>query len=146
MLKGIDPLIGPELLYTLAGMGHGDQLAIVDRNFPAMSTNPRVHRLDGVDVASAMQAVLSLVPLDSFVPSPIECMEIIGRPGVINDVQEEVLLIASTSFGREIEMARLERSQFYARTSEASAVLVTGEGRPFGCFIITKGVLPDFLP
>jgi L-fucose mutarotase len=146
MLKGIDPLVGPELLYTLASMGHGDEIVIVDRNFPALSMNSRVHRLDGVDGVRAATAVFSLLPLDSFIASPLECMEIVGRPGVVNDVQREVLAVASASAKREITMTALERGEFYRRTRSAYAVLATGEDRPFGCFIVTKGVLPDFTP
>jgi L-fucose mutarotase len=146
MLKGVHPLIGPELLFTLASMGHGDEIVIVDRNFPAMSMNSRVHRLDGVDVVSAASAIFSLLPLDSFVESPLECMEIVGRSGVVNDVQREVLAVASGSADRTITMTALDRSEFYTRTRRAYAVIATGEERPFGCFIVTKGVLPDFVP
>lgn len=146
MLRGIDPLIGPELLHTLASMGHGDELVIVDRNFPAMSMNSRVHRLDGMGVVEVAQAVFSLLPLDNFIPVPLECMEIVGRPGIVNEVQAEVQAVASNSAGREISMTALERFEFYRRTKAAFAVLVTGEERPFGCFIVTKGVLPEFTP
>ena len=146
MLRGIDPLIGPELLYTLASMGHGDELVIVDRNFPATSMNSRVHRLDGAGAVTVTQAVFSLLPIDSFIPIPLECMEIVGRPGVVNEIQAEVQAVASRSAGREISMSALERFEFYRRTRAAFAVLVTGEERPFGCFIVTKGVLPEFTP
>lgn len=146
MLKGIDPLLGPELLHTIAAMGHGDQIAVVDRNFPAASQNSRVHRLDGVNSTQAITAILTLFPLDSFVASPLACMEIVGRPGEVNEVQREVLAQARESAGREFEIEGVERFEFYARTREASAVVATGEDRPFGCFLLAKGVLPDFTP
>ncbi len=146
MLKGVDPLIGPELLHSLATMGHGDEIAIVDRNFPAGSMNARVHRLDGMDVVTVAKAVFSLLPLDSFIESPLQCMEIVGRPGVVNDVQREVLAVASESAERTITMTAIDRAEFYRRTRGVYAVLTTGEERPFGCFIVTKGVLPDFVP
>ncbi len=146
MLKGIDPTIGPELLYTLAAMGHGDRIAVVDRNFPAMSTNSRVHRLDGVNATDAMSAILTLLPLDSFVEHPLSCMEIVGRPGEVNAVQTEALQIAREASGRMLELAGIERFEFYAQARDAYAVVATGEDRPFGCFLLTKGVLPDFAP
>lgn len=146
MLKGIDPLLGPELLYTLASMGHGDRIAVVDRNFPAMSTGARVHRLDGVDARRAITAILTLLPLDGFVERPLACMETVGRPGEVNAVQAEVLEAARESSGRALELEGVERFAFYERTREAYAVVATGEDRPFGCFLLTKGVLPDFTP
>src|SRR5690606_22431547 len=100
MLKGIDPLIGPELLMSLASMGHGDQLAIVDRNYPAMSSNARVHRLDGIDAVTAIESVLSLMPLDGFVDTPLEYMEVVGSPGVVNAVQKEAHSAAERASGR----------------------------------------------
>jgi L-fucose mutarotase len=146
MLKGIDPLLGPELLHTIAAMGHGDRVAVVDRNFPAASQNARVHRMDGVSSTEAIRAILTLFPLDSFVPSPLSCMEIVGRPGEVNAVQAEVLGLARDAAGREFAIEGLERFSFYAQTREAFAVVATGEDRPFGCFLLTKGVVPDFTP
>src|SRR5271169_2948722 len=64
MLKGIDPLLGPDLLHTLAAMGHGDEIAIVDANFPAASTARRLVRIDGAGAPAVLSAVLSLLPLD----------------------------------------------------------------------------------
>ncbi|MFV0452169.1 MAG: RbsD/FucU family protein [Propioniciclava sp.] len=146
MLKGIDPLIGPELLHTLAAMGHGDRIAVVDRNFPAMSTNTRVHRMDGSNATDAIAAILTLLPLDSFVDHPVACMSIVGHPGEVNAVQTEVLQVASRATGRSLDLEGVERFAFYAQTREAYAVVATGEDRPFGCFLLSKGVLPDFTP
>lgn len=146
MLKGIDPLLGPELLYTLASMGHGDRIAVVDRNFPAMSTNARVHRLDGVDATAAMAAILTVLPVDGFVERPLSCMEIVGRPGEVNEVQREVLELTGRAGGRELELEPIERFDFYRQAAEAYAIVATGEDRPYGCFLIRKGVVPDFAP
>ncbi|MHB1289055.1 RbsD/FucU family protein [Georgenia sp.] len=142
MLMGIDPLISPELLYTLARMGHGDQLVIADRNFPAYATHERVHRLDGVDAAGAARAVLSLFPLDTFVENPVEYMAPDGEGGAVHDVHIEFRTTVREVAGWPARMGPLERAQFYPRAREAFAVLVTGECRPYGCFIVTKGVLP----
>ena len=146
MLRGIDPLLGPDLLHTLAAMGHGDELVVVDRNFPATSHNARVHRLDGVDAVRAVSAVLSLLPLDGFVDHPLRAMEIVGSPGEVNEVQRAVLAAATEASGRELSLLAVERHEFYRQARSAFAVLATGEDRPYGCFILTKGVLPEFVP
>lgn len=146
MLKGIDPLIGPDLLHTLASMGHGDELVIVDRNYPAYSTSDRVLRLDGVRSDEAARAVLSLLPIDTFSPTPLARMLVVGDEGSTPDVQSAFLKLAQEAAGRELEWADLTREQFYDRARSAFAVLVTGEDRPYGCFIVSKGVLPEFAP
>jgi L-fucose mutarotase len=146
VLRGIDPLLGPDLLHTLAAMGHGDELVVVDRNFPAQSHNARVHRLDGVDAVRAVSAVLSLLPLDGFVDHPLRTMAIVGSPGEMNDVQLEVLKAASEASALTLSLLAVERHDFYRQTRSAYAVVATGEDRPYGCFILTKGVLPEFVP
>ena len=146
MLKGIDPRISPDLLYTLALMGHGDELVIVDRNYPAYSGPDRVHRLDGVDAVTAARAVLTLLPLDTFIDSPVERMEPVGEPGLVTSVQEEFHAVAQLAAGRRFPLGSVDRTAFYERARSAFAVLATGEDRPYGCFILTKGVLPEFAP
>ena len=84
MLKGIDSRITPEILAVLAQMGHGDVLALVDRNFPAYSNNQRVLPWPGLDVPTATRLVLSLMPLDTFVEQPVERMQVVGGDGSLN--------------------------------------------------------------
>lgn len=146
MLKGIDPLVSPDLLFTLASMGHGDELVIVDRNYPAYATNARVHRLDGIDSTVAARTVFTLLPIDTFTDTPVARMEVVGDPGSTPVVQAEFLAAASAAAGRQLLMESLDREAFYERARSAYAVLVTGEDRPYGCFIIAKGVLPEFTP
>jgi L-fucose mutarotase len=146
VLKGLDPLLTPELLYALAQMGHGDTIALVDRNFPAYSVNDRVIRLDGTDVVSAGRAVLGVLPLDTFVPAPIARMEVVGDAGIEPPVQTEFLAAARQSAGHGVAVESLERHAFYSRARAAFAVVITGEDRPYGCFLLTKGVLPEFSP
>lgn len=141
MLKGIPDLIDPELLYVLASLGHGDELALVDRNYPAASTGQRVASLRGVDVTTAAEAILQLVPIDTFVDEPVIRMEVVGDPDQIPDVQREFLEIASRSAGREIRMGSLPRFDFYDRVRGAYAVIATSEARPYGCFLVTAGVI-----
>ena len=80
MLKNIDPLLTPELLYVLRAMGHGDEIVIVDANYPAESVGPQVVRLDAMSATQALDVVLSVLPLDTFVPDACVGMEVVGDP------------------------------------------------------------------
>ena len=102
MLKGIDPLLGPELLMALASMGHGDELAVVDRNFPAASVARRLVRLDGVSLIEAAAAIFSVFPIDTFVDKPLVRMEVVGEPSLVTAVQQEFLGIAQRARGTRL--------------------------------------------
>ena len=141
MLKNIDPRLHPDLLYVLAQMGHGDKLAIVDRNYPAESTAQRVVRLDGLDLLPALEAVLSVFPLDTFVDAPLAGMNHVDDPATIPDVQAEAFALARRVEDREIGVERIERFAFYEAVRECFAVLTTTESRPYGCIILSKGVV-----
>ncbi len=141
MLKGIPALLNADVLYVLAAMGHGDELAVVDRNFPATSVAKRLVRLDGTDLCTAGRAILSLFPLDTFVAEPVTRMEIVGDPDTVPDVQNDFVRLAEDAEGRPLGVGSLERHAFYARAREAFAVIATAESRPYGCFLLTKGVL-----
>jgi L-fucose mutarotase len=141
VLKGIPELIDPELLYVLASLGHGDDLAIVDRNYPAASTGQRVLHLRGVDVTTAADAILQLVPVDAFVDEPVIRMEVVGDPDEVPDVQRAFLEVVSRAAGRDVRMGSLPRFDFYERVRGAFAVVATSEARPYGCFLITTGVV-----
>jgi L-fucose mutarotase len=143
MLKGLDPLLGEDLLYVLAAMGHGDRLALVDGNFPAASTSRRLVRLPGADLVTSARAILSVLPLDTSVDRPVTRMEVDGEPSEVPQVQAEVLALCHESEGRELEIGSLKREDFYAHAKEAFAVVATGEARPYGCLLFTKGVLFD---
>lgn len=147
MLKGLDPLLNADLLYVLRAMGHGDDIVVADTNFPADSVaTETVHgallRLDGVDAPRAVAAILSLMPLDSFVPHPAERMEVVGAPDEIPPVQAEVQAAIDRAEGRPLPMGSIERHAFYARAKRAYAVVQTGERRFYGCFVLKKGVIP----
>jgi|TARA_B100000767_G_scaffold79464_1_gene76163 L-fucose mutarotase len=144
MLIKIDPILSPDILHVLRSMGHGDRLVLCDSNFPAYSTNDNVLRLDGVDIARASKAILSVFPLDSFIPSPVQRMEIDGKPDEINEVHQELINVVKEVSGSHWKISSIERQKFYEVASEAFAVITTNETRPFGCFIFTKGVIkPD---
>jgi L-fucose mutarotase len=141
MLKGINPILSPDLLYILAAMGHGDELAIVDCNFPASSVGKRVVRLDGVDIVEACSAIVGLLPLDTFVEHPIYRMEVVGEPDEVPAIQSKFLKTCETFEGRSLSMDSLSRMEFYERAKLAFAVVATSEQRPYGCFLLVKGVL-----
>jgi L-fucose mutarotase len=141
MLKGIPEVISPELLYILASLGHGDEIAIVDRNYPAASTGRRVVYATGTDVCTAAAAILQLLPLDTFTPEPVLRMEVVGQPDEIPEVQEDFLRVVCETIGRGVRMASLPRFEFYERVRSAYAVVVTSEPRPYGCFLLSTGVL-----
>jgi L-fucose mutarotase len=148
MLKGLDPLLDAELLYLLAAMGHGDDLALVDRNFPADSVaratvSGQLVRQDGVDTTAMARAILSLFPLDSFVEAPVQRMEVVGEPETLLEVHQDMQRVANQAEGREVTMASLERFAFYEAAKGAYAVVATAEARPYGCFILKKGVVFD---
>lgn len=146
MLKNIDPIISPDLLRILAAMGHGDDLVVVDANFPADSvarqtTVGKLVRLDGVDVVQAISAILSVFPLDSFVESPARRMEIVGAPDEVPEVQQDVQREIDDAEGQSLPMASIERFAFYEEAKKAYAVVATTEGRAYGCFLLKKGVI-----
>lgn len=141
MLKNIDPLLNADLLQVLAAMGHGDDLALVDRNFPATANARRLIRLTGVDVVTIGRAVLTLLPLDSFVDHPVRRMEVVGKPNEVPPVQQEFQKAIDAAEGRSVPMGSIERFAFYEAARQAFAVVATGESRPYGCFLLKKGVI-----
>ncbi|HLX03669.1 MAG TPA: RbsD/FucU domain-containing protein [Trinickia sp.] len=150
MLKNLDPLLNADVLHALRAMGHGDEVVICDANFPADSVARatvlgKLLRLDGADSARAVRAVLSVLPLDTFVDAPAMRMEVVGDPHAIPVVQREAQTEVNAAEGREVPFASLERHAFYARAKQAYCVIATGETRGYGCFVFTKGVIlaPD---
>ena len=141
MLKGLDPLLSPDLLYVLAAMGHGDELAIVDANFPALNNARRLVRLDGASAPRALQAVLSVVPLDDFVDSPMAVIEVVGDPAAIPEPVREFQLVADSVEGRAVARKAIDRFAFYDHAKSAFAIVATGETRLYGCVLIKKGVI-----
>lgn len=143
MLKGVDPLLSGDLLKVLDDMGHGDQLALVDRNFPAQSSGRPVIRLGEVSIMRAARAILSVLPLDSFQPHPLERMEVEDDPARTTPVQEELLALASGAEGRPLEYGIIPRLDFYDRVKGVYAVVHTLDSVPYGCFVLHKGVVFD---
>jgi len=140
MLKNIDPLIDPDLLTVLAQMGHGDELAIVDANFPAVTMGRRVVR-SSAPAPRVLEAVLSLMPLDDFVDAPAAVMQVVGAPDEIPETVAEFQRAADRAEGRPVQFERIERFAFYERARSAFAVVATGETRLYGCILVKKGVI-----
>jgi L-fucose mutarotase len=150
VLKNLDPLLNADVLYALRAMGHGDEVVICDANFPGDSVARatvlgKLLRFDGADAASAVRAVLSVMPLDSFVDDPALRMQVVGEPNTIPAVQHEAQAEVNAAEGRDVPFASIERFAFYERAKQAYCVIATGEQRGYGCFVFKKGVLlaPD---
>lgn len=147
MLKGIDPVLNADVLHALKSMGHGDDLIIADMNFPSDSiarqtVYGKLLKLENVTAGRAAEAILSLMPLDSFVPHPALRMEIVGKPDEVPPVQQEVQAAIDKAEGKPSPMGSIERFAFYEAAKQSYAVIQTGERRFYGCFIFKKGVLP----
>lgn len=143
MLKGIDPLLSGDMLKILDDMGHGDQLLIADRNYPAAASGRPVIRLGEVGVLRAAQAILSVLPLDSFIEHPLERMEVRDDPAIVTELQMQMRTLACAIEGRELEFGVIPRFAFYERARQVFAVVHTLERQPYGCFIVHKGVIFD---
>lgn len=141
MLKGIPPLVTPDLLHALASMGHGDEIAIVDANFPSATVGERVIAVAGAGSHEVLAAVLALLPLDAVGGTPVWTMEVIGDPDAIPaPVADFAAVLADHDLG-DVEIGRLERHAFYDRARGAYAIVRTGELRPYGNVLLVKGVV-----
>jgi L-fucose mutarotase len=149
MLKGIDHRLTADVLYALRAMGHGDLLVIADTNFPADSVARdtvlgELLRMDNLTAAEAVDAILSVLPLDTFVDDFAGRMEVVDYPDQVPPVQQEVQDAIDRHDGREARMVGVERFAFYDKARTAYAVIQTGERRFYGCFLLRKGVIgPD---
>lgn len=146
MLKGIDRAISAELLAVLMSMGHGDDLLICDVNHPAATiarhtTHGRLVDMSGCDLVRAAEAILSLMPLDTFVDAPVKRMQVVGDPGRLMPVHVQLQRVVDRIEGRHVPFEALERFAFYAAARNAYAVVRTSDPGPYGCFILRKGVI-----
>lgn len=141
MLRGIDPLLGPDLLAMLRAMGHGDEIVIADANFPASSNARRLIRMEGVAGPRLVKAIASVFPLDDFVANAAFRMEDSAAPGDVPEVCRDYARILKAA-GYDRPIAPIERHAFYARAREAYGIVATGEPRFWGNLILKKGALP----
>ena len=146
MLKGIDNRLNAEVLACLRAMGHGDVLIVADTNFPADSVaratvTGRLLRMENLSCGQAVGAILSVLPLDTFVPDFAGRMEVVGAPLEVPPVQAEVQAEIDRAEGKPRPMISIERFAFYDMARQAYAVIQTGERRFYGCFMFRKGVI-----
>ncbi len=146
MLKNLDPLLNADVLHALRAMGHGDTLVLSDTNFPSESVARKtvLGKLLRIDASCprAARAILSVMPLDSFVEHATHRMEVVGNPKDIQPVQKEVQAEIDKAEGKSWPMGSIERMAFYEHAKKAYCVITTAETRFYGCFIFTKGVIP----
>ena len=146
MLKGIHPLVSPDLLHAIASMGHGDEIAIVDANFPAASVARQLIDIRGASSADVLGALLTLLPLDTAAVPAALTMQVAGD---VDAVPEPVAEFAAAFTGHglgDVEIGHLERHAFYARARQAFAVVRTGELRRYGNILLVKGVVNRYEP
>lgn len=140
MLKTISPLISPQLLKTLAEMGHGDEIIFSDAHFPAHSMGPNVIRADGLKVSELLAAIIPLFELDSYAP-PLVMMAAVEGDELDPRVETRYL---QALFGDEPQhkVTRIDRFAFYERAQQAFAIVITGESAKYGNILLKKGVTP----
>jgi len=143
MLKNIPPILGPDLLGILRAMGHGDEIAIVDANYPADGAGPVLVRLDGISATDVLDAVLTLMPLDDFVDEAAICMQVVGNAGKREPVMDAFDSIVQRHEPK-MSLGSMERFAFYDRVAKGYAIVQTGERRLYGNILLKKGIIrPD---
>ncbi|MDR5826196.1 RbsD/FucU domain-containing protein [Caballeronia sp. LZ043] len=140
MLKNINPLLGPDLLYVLRAMGHGEDIAVVDRNYPVLSAGPRILREDAANGPTVLDAVLSVLPLDKG-HGAVSRMEVRSKPDELLEVMGDLINVVK-SHAPAMEVGSLPPNDFKARASRAAAIIISGEARVYGNILVRKGTLP----
>lgn len=142
MLKGISPIVSPELLAVLARMGHGEEIILADAHFPGETFNTRVLRADGLGIPELLAAILPLFELDAYVPHPLVMMAAVPGDTLDPKVEESYLKSINITNPDAPAIERIDRFAFYERTKSAFAVLMTGETAKYGNILLKKGVTP----
>ncbi|KAM4607335.1 fucose mutarotase [Polymixia lowei] len=148
VLKGIPSILSPELLYALAKMGHGDELVLADANFPASSIcacGPKEIRADGLGIPQLLNAILKLLPLDTYVPTPAAVMDLVDSDMILSVPVWDTYAQLLGQAGIQAPLEKVERFAFYERAKKAYAVVATGETALYGNLILKKGVIPAHL-
>ena len=137
MLKGISPLVSPDLLKALCEMGHGDEIILSDAHFPAHTLGVPILRADGIPVADLLAGILPLLELDAYVDHPVVMMAPV--PG---DSLDDALMAKVHALVPAEKVEHIERFAFYERARKVFAVVVTGETAKYGNILLKKGVTP----
>jgi L-fucose mutarotase len=141
MLKTIPPALTPDLLWALAAMGHGDRLALVNANYPAHSRHQRVIALPGVSLVDAARSILQLMPVDELAEAPAFRMVPDGAHCELLPVHRDIQQVLAAAEGAPVAMRALERAPFLDLAATAFVAVATTDNRPYGCFVIAKGVV-----
>ena len=139
MLKNIPSILSPELLKILMEMGHGDYIVIGDGNFPAVTNAQRLVRLDGHGVPEILDAILKLMPLDTYVDAPVFLMDN-GDPDNRPEIWATYKEIVEKNEGDK-NIGLIERFDFYDKAKNAFAIVATGETAIYANIILQKGVV-----
>jgi L-fucose mutarotase len=142
MLKGISPYLSPDLLKTLAEMGHGDEIILADAHFPGHTFCRRVLRADGVRISTLLDAILPVFELDSYAP-PLVMMQVVTGDALDPQVELDYMQSIHRHAPQAPAPERIDRFAFYDRAREVYAVLMTGEARKYGNILLKKGVTPS---
>jgi L-fucose mutarotase len=142
MLKGLSPLLSPELLSVLCRMGHGDEIVLADAHFPGDTFGKRVIRADGLRIPDLIDAILPVFELDSYVDAPLVMMAAVPGDRLDPKVERMYRAAVDKHAPKTPAIARIDRFAFYDRAKEAFAVLMTGETAKYGNIILKKGVTP----
>lgn len=142
MLIGIPNLLTPDLLRHLKAMGHGDELVIVDANFPGETCAARIERLPGISATEALRAILAIMPLDTFVDAPARTMQVVGDPDAVPDIVKEFQAIINETADNPADIQSVERHAFYEEAKKTFCIVQTAETRFYGNIILKKGVVP----
>lgn len=141
MLIGIPDALTPDLLRHLRAMGHGDTLVIADANFPAEACANRIERLAGVTATDALRAILTFMPLDTFVEAPAKTMQVVGSPDEVPEIVQEFQEIVNGVADAPARLRGVERHAFYEEAKTAYCIVQTAEHRFYGNIILSKGVV-----
>lgn len=142
MLKGISPLLSPELLDALYRMGHGDELILADAHFPGENLGPPTVRADGLRIADLLDAILPLIALDQYVAQPLAMMDAVEGDTLDPAVQAGYMAVARRHEANAAPPELVERFAFYERARDAFVIVMTGDTSKYGNLIVKKGVTP----
>ena len=146
MLKGIPPLLSPDLMHALLSMGHGDEIVLADGNFPGPSHARLLVRADGLGVCSLLEAIVRFFPLDGFVEDHAVVMAVVDPKAPEPPIWEDFRRILTQGEGSPVSLTPIERDAFYERARRAYCIVATSEGALYANLLLKKGVVQETQP
>ena len=143
MLKGISPVISPELLQILSEMGHGDELVLADAHFPGHQLHSKTLRADGIGIDTLLDGITPLFEFDSYCEAPLIMMAAVEGDELDLSVEQKYTQAIRKHNQEDLKVQRIDRFDFYDRVEQAFAVVITGETAKYGNILIKKGVTPS---